>query len=454
MLALKDDIAVGYSSQRAVLVDISGKLPTKYLNTKSSLVLFAVLNFDDDKGSINFLREYAVFPGKKDIEDSIAKLIDELKDYLVMIDHQEPRSNISLQRLIGEKNNQSGNKYRLDYPVKLVWVPTWKCNRNCLYCGVAKVNPSQAEEQIPLPVMLERFQEAVNQGVKLVNIHGGDPLFCYNDGIYEIIRLLTENNVKVNLSTKNRISEEKALHLKNAGLKRIQLSIDTTKSGLLEKLYGEPDYLAGFEESIRNLKNTGIEITVNVVISNLNYKDVPELLTYLSQLEVGQVSLSNFRKGQINSQDYSLDNKQQMWLFKEIRKIRKSLNFFDFTYTPFTPPAKSAAKKPVCDSGRISLMFLPDGRGCYCDFLSEDERFLFGNLKEQTIEEVWNSDELKSLLNPPPKALEGSGCTGCEGLEYCIERGFCFLTSVSKEMFSPDFKSMECFARKVDVLCD
>lgn len=92
----------------------------------------------------------------------------------------------------------------------------------------------------------------------------------------------------------------------------------------------------------------------------------------------------------------------------------------------------------------MSLVIVPDGRICYCDFLTTNDRFLFGNLNNQTIKEIWECDELNTILSPSKKQFEGSNCIKCSSFDECIERGLCFLTSDSIKIFSPDYKSIEC----------
>lgn len=449
MFVLKDNIIVGYSLRRVVLIDLKDQLKTKYLNTKSSFILYSLLNFNNNQDCINFLTEFSLFQNEQnsDIENDIISLKNYLENYLTYsayVLNENDSKNINLKRLLESDSVKLRNKFRLDYPVKLVWIPTWKCNKNCLYCGVKKIGPAEPETQIPVSIIYERFQEAIDNGVKEVSIHGGDPLFCYNDEIYNIINFLTRNQIDVNISTKNHISLDKAKKLKNSGLKKVQLSIDTIDEKLCKLLYNDTKYVEQFGDSVKNLKTIGIEPTINIVLSTINYKGIIDLLNYLKSLDIQEITISNFRKGPINTTDYSINIEQQKWLFSEFTKNINNLNFKKLSYSPFDPELKSAKEKAICESCRVSLVIVPDGRICYCDFLTTNDRFLFGNLNNQTIKEIWECDELNTILSPSKKQFEGSNCIKCSSFDECIERGLCFLTSDSIKIFSPDYKSIEC----------
>lgn len=148
MFVLKDNIIVGYSLRRVVLIDLKDQLKTKYLNTKSSFILYSLLNFNNNQDCINFLTEFSLFQNEQnsDIENDIISLKNYLENYLTYsayVLNENDFKNINLKRLLESDSVKLRNKFRLDYPVKLVWIPTWKCNKNCLYCGVKKNRTSR-----------------------------------------------------------------------------------------------------------------------------------------------------------------------------------------------------------------------------------------------------------------------------------------------------------------------
>jgi radical SAM protein with 4Fe4S-binding SPASM domain len=447
MYALKDNIAVGYNNGRVVLIDMAHTLPTKYLSYKSSVLLFAILNMPGGVANADFFSKITGQDNTGQIEHAVQNLIEELYNHLCTVVACPVGGNQKV--LLGHLHKPDGspvNNFRLDYPVKLVWVPTWKCNNDCLYCGVKKINTSVYEKRIPFSVVFGRIRDAVEKGVRSVTIHGGEPLFYYDDeNIYELINFLSQNNIYTEISTKNRITPEKASSLKRAGLKRIQLSIDTCDPVLAKSLYRNESHIDNFIESVTNLDHVDIGISVNIVISSLNFNHIIGLLYFLQHMGIKEVSLSVFKEGSINPSKLSLSNEQGLWLASELDKNKSKIVFNKLHYTPFGSSVVHSCNRAVCESGRVSLLILPGGEYCYCDFLSNNTKFIFGNIKENTIGEAWNSVALKQLVYPSHESYRNSKCNNCVGLGNCLERGFCYLSMDLTRNFTPDYKCTECF---------
>ena len=446
MFVLKDNMSVGANNGRAVLVDQEGDEPVKYLSHKYSLILFSLLYFDSMEECIAFLCKRSA--ADQHIEEDIEAFVQTNEHCLQKLDAtkseaQKMKAVSLLQKLSHPDQRNAGNEYRLDFPVKLVWIPTFKCNRSCRYCGVARLDAEENECKIPFSKVMERLEEAVRGGVTSVVIHGGEPLFCYDENIFTALKFLRDHHVDIKISTKNHISPGMAKRLADTGLHEIQLSLDTVDEDLLEALYGEKNYLPRFQNSVANLKSVGIDIRLNIVVSTINYQYISELLVYLSSLGVEKVILSHYRSGGETEEDFSLSLNQRTWLFKEIRKNKRNFSFKKFRFFPYEP-VPPAQERPLCESCRVAMLVLPNGTCCYCDFLSEDSRFILGDLHEQTIEDVWYSKEVERFFNPLADFSRGSRCADCSGFDYCVKRGYCFLKMNRDQILSPDYVCAEC----------
>lgn len=443
MPAVKDNILVGLSAGRFVLTSDGNDVPVsaKYLSESSSIILWALLSTEDEQIKQEILK--TAFPklDASELRQKNVKLLDELKDYLC---DGNGDNRISIAKLKISKSRESAlghSAFRLDYPVKLVVIPTWKCNRECGYCGVPKIKPSSSEDVIEPELMLERLLDAVNRGVQHVTYHGGEPIFFYN-GLFEQIRALRQRNVGIQLSTKNYISQNIANRLADAGLSQLQLSIDTVNPKLCSFLYNEEAYPQHLSESIANLLDVGIRPRINVVVSKFNYRGIPDLLFFLNNQKVRDVRLSNFRNGCINDKKLGLSKEEWAWLYRAILKNQRQWEFEVFMYSPFGEIITPASQRAICESGRVNFVFLPNGDGCFCDFLCENPTFHVGNLKKQTVGDIWDSAELNSLVFPDEKQFSGSCCADCHGLKHCIERGICYVGTEGN--FTCDYKCAEC----------
>lgn len=143
---------------------------------------------------------------------------------------------------------------------------TDRCNLRCVYCMPEKGVPSLCHDQI---LRMEEFARmariAADMGVRHIRLTGGEPLV--RKGITDLVRNLkqTPGIESVAITTNATLLERQAQQLKDAGVDRVNISLDTldanqyreiTRRGRLE------DALAGIEAA----RKVGFEpIKINVV---------------------------------------------------------------------------------------------------------------------------------------------------------------------------------------------
>jgi len=157
---------------------------------------------------------------------------------------------------------------------------TDRCNYRCIYC-----QPEKQFEFIPHQEILrfeeivEIVQEAVNLGITKVRITGGEPLV--REGIVDFIKKLREIKKleDISLTTNGFFLSEYAEKLKDAGLNRVNISLDSlqeekykkiTRGGSLEKA------LKGIDSA---LKAGLLPIKINtVLIRGVNDDEVEDFV--------------------------------------------------------------------------------------------------------------------------------------------------------------------------------
>ncbi|MFC2020777.1 GTP 3',8-cyclase MoaA [Chloroflexota bacterium] len=139
------------------------------------------------------------------------------------------------------------------------------CNLNCVYCSVGEIQPLKHEDILSYEEIEKLVRVAAEMGISKVRLTGGEPLmrpdFCRLvrmiagiDGIDDIA--LTSNGILL-----ARYAEE----LKEAGLKRVNISLDTLKRERFKQITGLDklkDVLAGIEAAHK----AGLEpVKINMV---------------------------------------------------------------------------------------------------------------------------------------------------------------------------------------------
>jgi radical SAM protein with 4Fe4S-binding SPASM domain len=84
--------------------------------------------------------------------------------------------------------------------------------------------------------------------------------------------------------------------------------------------------------------------------------------------------------------------------------------------------------RPYCSSGRTQIVIAPDGKVTTCEQSPQDGEFVCGDCTDQSIEEVWNSEQLKNWYEPPREKFEGTACYDCSDFTSCVHgMGHCWL---------------------------
>ncbi|MFP6185265.1 GTP 3',8-cyclase MoaA [Helicobacter pylori] len=158
---------------------------------------------------------------------------------------------------------------------------TKQCNFRCQYCmPTTPLNFFDNEELLPLDNVLEFLKIAIDEGVKKIRITGGEPLL--RKGLDEFIAKLHAYNKEVALvlSTNGFLLKKMAKDLKNAGLSRVNVSLDSLKSDRVLKI-SQKDALKNTLEGIEESLKAGLKLKLNtVVMKSVNDDEILELLEY------------------------------------------------------------------------------------------------------------------------------------------------------------------------------
>ncbi|OOQ19540.1 GTP 3',8-cyclase MoaA [Helicobacter pylori] len=158
---------------------------------------------------------------------------------------------------------------------------TKQCNFRCQYCmPAAPLDFFDDEELLPLDNVLEFLKIAIDEGVKKIRITGGEPLL--RKGLDEFIAKLHAYNKEVALvlSTNGFLLKKMAKGLKDAGLSRVNVSLDSLKSDRVLKI-SQKDALKNALEGIEESLKVGLKLKLNtVVMKSVNDDEILELLEY------------------------------------------------------------------------------------------------------------------------------------------------------------------------------
>lgn len=95
---------------------------------------------------------------------------------------------------------------------------------------------------------------------------------------------------------------------------------------------------------------------------------------------------------------------------------------------------KSFFSRSMCSGLFSSLYILPDGQVTMCEQLYWNKRFIIGNVKTQSIAEIWNSEKANKIYNITQEDIpEDSLCHTCDKFEICRSvRQVCYRDIIQK----------------------
>ncbi|MCK8816087.1 GTP 3',8-cyclase MoaA [Natroniella sulfidigena] len=132
---------------------------------------------------------------------------------------------------------------------------TDRCNLRCQYCmPEGGVNQIKHQEILRYEELIKVVRVAARLGVKKIRLTGGDPLV--RKGVVDFVRMLKEIEgiEEVSLTTNGILLEEKGEALVEAGLDRVNISLDTLQRDKFREItrVGEFEQVwRGIEEALR-----------------------------------------------------------------------------------------------------------------------------------------------------------------------------------------------------------
>jgi len=281
-------------------------------------------------------------------------------------------------------------------------IVTFRCNARCHMCNIWQ-HPTKPEEELD-----PKYYERLPDGLR-INITGGEPTL--RDDIEDIFKILHPKASLLELSTNGYNTEKTVSIAEKFPDTLIRVSIEGLPA-LNDKLRGLKD---GFDHAFRTmleLKKTKCKnIGFSIVICDKNVDDLVNLYELCSYLEVelGNSVMHNswyFRKTDNQIEDMDKAVRKETDFIKALlqssrRGLKAKLKDYGRAYFNKSILLRFADEtrnyRPNCGAG-IDFFFVdPWGNVIPCN--GSDEKWVIGNLKESSLENIMNSESAQHIAD-------------------------------------------------------
>lgn len=271
-------------------------------------------------------------------------------------------------------------------------IVTYRCNAKCNMCDVWHY-PSKPAEEIGLDV-IEKLPDMF-----FTNITGGEP-FVRQD-LPEIIEIIRKKTKRIVISTNGYFTDRIISLCKKYPDLGIRISLEGMQESN-DKIRGIPDGYNRAINTLMALRDMGIkDIGFGTTIQDHNYQDLIKLYEKGEELGYEHATATLHNSHYFCKTDNKLEKKEEIIVEFEklIDRLLRSKKpkawfraYFNFGLINFIHGNKRFLP---CEMGQTGFFLDPYGDILPCNGM--DEKQSMGNLREQSWEDIWQSDKAEKV---------------------------------------------------------
>lgn len=311
---------------------------------------------------------------------------------------------------------------RFPYPLRnCVWELTLACCFRCAYCGSSGGVPR--DNELTTQECLDVAAQLADMGCARVSLIGGE-IFMRPDW-EEITAALTSRGVVTCIITNGyRITPEILAALRRVNIESVAVSLDGPRCA--HDAFRQEGSYARALAAIETLTGAGIPVSVISTLRADNAPLLPEFYETLRQYPIFAWQLqacSPMGNANRNQVDVRFDGKQ-VTDFIAAHKTAQPFYICAADNIGYCSPLEPHIRGPLgtgfkgCSAGlqSIGIDSVGNVRGCESMY---DERFIEGNLREQTLEQIWTAPHAFAYNRAFTPDLLTGPCAQCPHGDLC-----------------------------------
>jgi radical SAM protein with 4Fe4S-binding SPASM domain len=298
------------------------------------------------------------------------------------------------------------------------WEITNQCNLSCPHCYSAAGKRSHNE------LNTEECKSVIDSmaaiGVAMIGWTGGEPLLRAD--LEELAGYAHTKGIMSNITTNAvLLDEDRARSLLAVQMRAVQISLDGSTAERNRRIRGSSEEeFDKIIQAIRICKSLNLRVHLATLIGLETLDDVREMVKLGKREGVDAIRFCGFTPAGRGKRDNVKERLQLANALQEIAKfIREVQNdseivmTFDVSFGPVPPDYEFH----VCSAGMDTFYLKANGDVYPCTALF-DERFRVGNVREQSLEQIWNSPAMWAHSLLPKEQIKGA-CHDCDNFGYC-----------------------------------
>jgi pyrroloquinoline quinone biosynthesis protein E len=275
-------------------------------------------------------------------------------------------------------------------PLGMLAELTHRCPLQCPYCS----NPIQlhkAADELATDEWLRVVDEAASLGVLQVHLSGGEPTL--RPDLEQFVARLAKHGLYSNLITAGvNLSRDRVLALRDCGLDHVQLSVQSVRAAMAEKIGHYKGALAKKLELTAWIREAGLPLTINAPIHRHNIEETAEFVQFALDVGAERLEVANTqyygwaaRNKAALMPSYESVIRQAGIVTEARARLRGVLNI-DYV----TPDYYARYPKP-CMGGwaKDALNVTPAGRVLPCHAAESITELHFENVRETPLAKIW-----------------------------------------------------------------
>ncbi len=164
---------------------------------------------------------------------------------------------------------------------------TERCNFRCQYCMPEKpFSWVPKENLLSFEELFSFVKVAIDEGVRKIRLTGGEPLL--REGLDAFVRMIHDYkpDIDLALTTNGFLLPGAAQKLKDAGLKRLNISLDSLKPAVAAQI-AQKNVLGNVLNGIDKAQSVGLGVKINMVpLKGINDGEILDILEYCRERSI------------------------------------------------------------------------------------------------------------------------------------------------------------------------